>query len=242
MTHPMTRAARTPALVGVLLLALAAAPPAGARAPTVEQMVVFKSGTAKIGRVRATGLKVAVGHKRCAVASGTPLAALLRSKVAKIGLRDYASCSARARDAGQIYVRSIGGDRARGLNGWVYKVGHTSATAGAADPGGPIGRGLLRSGQRVTWYYASQRGTSLPRTLDLSLRRGPANMVLASVRSYDNAGRGRPEAGVTVRTGSSSATTAADGSAVVTTTTGRHRFVATKTGAIRSFTEALVVR
>ncbi len=245
MQSPMTRAARTPVVLGLALLTLATTPQmATARsAPTVEQMVVFKSGKATIKKVRAAGLKVKVGHKRCAVGTGTPLAALLRSKVARFGLRDYAACSARARDGGQIYVSSIGGDRARGTNGWVYKVGHKSATSGAADPTGPFGSGLLKKSQRVTWYYGTQQGESFERTLELSVGPGPAaGTARVRVRSYDNDGRGRPEPGAMVRAGSATATTGASGSAVVATGAGRRTFVASKPGAVRSFAESLTVR
>ena len=37
-------------------------------APVVEQMVVFRSGRAVIGRVSTRGLRARVGRKRCAVA------------------------------------------------------------------------------------------------------------------------------------------------------------------------------
>lgn len=245
MQSPMTRAARTPAVFGLALLTLVTTPQmATARSvPTVEQMVVFKSGKATIKKVRAAGLKVKVGHKRCAVGTGTPLAALLSSKVARFGLRDYAACSARARDGGQIYVSSIGGDRARGTNGWVYKVGHKSATSGAADPTGPFGSGLLKKSQRVTWYYGTQRGESFERTLELSVGLGPtAGTARVRVRSYDNDGLGRLEPGAVVRAGSATATTGAGGSGVVATGAGRRTFVASKPGAVRSFTESLTVR
>lgn len=242
MSRSMTRAARPPAALGLALIALAAPLPAHAKVPTVEQMVVFKSGKAEIEKVRAPGLKAKVGRTRCAVGTATPLAALLRSKVARVGLRDYASCSSRARDGGQIYVRSIGGDRARGTSGWVYKVGRKSATSGAADPAGPFGSGLLRSGQRVTWYYGTPRGSRFQRTLELKLQAGPTpGTALARVRSYDDDGSGRPEAGVTVKAGSATAATGADGSVVIAAGAGRRSFVASKAGAIRSFTERLTV-
>jgi len=243
MPHPMTRAARRPAAIGVLLCVLAAPGVAHAKAPLVEQMVVRKSGAATISKVRASGLQVGVGKRRCAVGTATPLAALQRSKVARIDLRDYASCSSRARDAGQIYVRSIGSDRARGTSGWVYKVGRRSASSGAADPSGPFGNGLLRSGQRVTWYFGRPQGQRFQRTLELKVAAGAAaSTARATVRSYDDDGHGRLEAGVTVRSGSTTATTAADGTATIATGAGRRSFAASKTGMIRSFDEKLAVR
>ena len=121
-----------------------AAPTASAKAPVVRQLVAFKSGATLERKVRARGLNVKVGRRRCAVGTATPLAALLRSKPGTIGLRDFGSCSRRARDSGQLFVRSIRKDRNRGLDGWVYKVGRKAATAGAADPAGPFGRGRLQ--------------------------------------------------------------------------------------------------
>src|SRR3954451_12085502 len=103
-------------------------------------MVVFKSGRALTRRVSTRGLRVRAGHRRCAVGSRTPLAALVRSKPGRIRLRDFASCSRPPRDAGGLSVSAIGTDaeRGRGRGGWVYKVGPKAATAGAADPSGPF--------------------------------------------------------------------------------------------------------
>ena len=49
------------------------------RAPVIRQLVVFKSGRALLGRTSTRGVHVRVGGKRCAVATGTPLAGLVRS-------------------------------------------------------------------------------------------------------------------------------------------------------------------
>ncbi len=125
-----------------------AAPTAfAAKAPLVRQLVVFKSGNGVEKQVRARGVTVKVGRRRCAAGTGTPLAALVRSKPGTIRLLDFGSCSRRARDGGQLFVRQIRKDRNRGLDGWVYKVGRRIATAGAADPSGPFGRGRLKSGR-----------------------------------------------------------------------------------------------
>ncbi|HET9950071.1 MAG TPA: hypothetical protein VFQ22_14205, partial [Longimicrobiales bacterium] len=64
--------ARGIALAAVAGAALAATP-AEAAAPKVEQMVVFKSGAAKLKTLRARATHVRVGQRRCAVAAGTPL-------------------------------------------------------------------------------------------------------------------------------------------------------------------------
>src|SRR5205814_8823538 len=73
--------------------------------PKVSQLVVFRDSSFKEKAARAKRIAVHLGRRRCVVGAGTPLAALLASKVAKIGLRDYGSCSSRARDAAGLFVR-----------------------------------------------------------------------------------------------------------------------------------------
>ena len=73
-------------------------------------------------------------------------------------------------------MRGIGRDvvsRPEDPDGWVYKVGNKAAPAGAADPTGPFGRGLLRSRQRVTWFWCvvEPDGDGCQRTLDAEGRR-----------------------------------------------------------------------
>ena len=231
--------------VAVLCFALAvpAAPAEARSAPKIQQLVVYKSGKAVEKTVTARGLKAKVGSRRCTVGTATPLAGLLRSKVARLGLRDYGSCSSKARDSGQLYVRSIGSERARGNSGWVYKVGNRSASSGAADTSGPLGRGLLRSKQRVTWFYGTQRGDSFQRTLTLAVKAGSLpGTAIARVRSYDDEGRGRAESGATVTSGAARATTGADGTATLGAGAGKRRFVVTKRDLIRSFTESATIR
>jgi hypothetical protein len=232
-----TRASRRLVVSGLALGALASPVPAQAarKAPTVEQMVVFKSGRARVKTVKASRLRVKVGSRRRSVRTGTPLAALERSRPGRIGLRSF---------GGQLYVRSIASNRARGQSGWLYKVGNKLASAGAADPSGPFGSGLLRTGQRVTWYYGSLQGENGPRTLTLKVAAGPTpGTATARVRSYDDEGRGRAEAGLAVKvSGGESATTTADGSAVVAATAGQRTFTARKSGSIRSFPVTAVVR
>ena len=107
-------------------------------------MVVFRDGDAVQRTVAAKEVRVKVGRKRCAAGDGTALAALVRSRIGRLGLRDYGSCSTRARDSAGLFVSSIRGERNRGQDGWVYKVGRRGATAGAADPSGAFGRGRLK--------------------------------------------------------------------------------------------------
>lgn len=227
---------------GAAAEASATAPASAARsAPRVRQLVVFRSGWALGRRVRAARSIARVGRRRCAVGAGTALAALLRSRPGRIGLRDYGSCSRRAGDAGGLYVRSIRRDRGRGQNGWVYKVGRTLATAGAGDPSGPFGRGRLRGGRRVTWFYCRYR-RGCQRTLALRARPAGARLVTVRVRGYDDAGRGVAVAGARVRAGGSSTLTDSGGRALLRLRPGRHTVSAAKRGLVRSFGERVRIR
>jgi hypothetical protein len=222
------------------LAALLAAPPAGAAAPAVRQMVVFRDGDSVTRTVKAKQVSVRLGRRSCAAGDGTALAALVRSRVAPLRLVDYGSCSARARDGAGLFVQAIGDDRNRGQNGWVYKVGRRGATAGAADPSGPFGRGRLRSGQRVTWFYCRLRGGGCQRTLELEASAEPGG-VTVTVRGYDDEGKGVPVPGATVSAGAVSGVTAADGVVRLALPAGRHRLVAEKEGLVRSFAERVMV-
>jgi hypothetical protein len=214
---------------------------AARRAAVVEQLVVFSSGHARQGRVSTRGVLVRVGRRRCAVPTGTALAALVRSRVARVRLRDFASCSRRARDAGGLFVRAIGHDRNHGRSGWVYKVGGKAATAGAADPSGPFGRGRLRSGQRVTWFYCRD-ATNCQRTLAMRARADGGGAVTVTVAGYDDRGRGVRVARALVRVGTARAVTGSDGVARLTVAPGRYRAFAVKRGLVRSFSERVLVR
>jgi hypothetical protein len=222
------------------LAALLAAPPAGAAAPAVRQMVAFRDGDAVTRTVKAKQVMVKVGRRRCAAGEGTALAALVRSGVGPLRLVDYGSCSARPRDGAGLFVRAIGGDRNRGQNGWVYKVGRRGATAGAADPSGPFGRGRLKGGQRVTWFYCRLRDGGCQRTLELEASTEPG-AVAVTVRGYDDEGNGVPVAGATVSAGAVSGVTAADGAVRLALPAGSHRLVAAKDGLVRSFAEGITV-
>lgn len=208
--------------------------------PTIEQLVVFRSGKVVQGRTRGAGAVVRVRGRRCAVAAATPLAALVRSRPGRIGLADYGSCSRRARDGGQLFVRSIGDDRNRGQNGWIYKVGHKQATAGAGDPSGPFGRGRLRGGRRVTWFYCLYR-YGCQRTLELRARSEGGGVLSARVRGYDDAGRGVAIEGAMVSAGGQAASTDASGTARLRLAPGSHVVHASKAGLVRSFGERVTV-
>jgi hypothetical protein len=222
------------------LAALLAASPAAAAAPVVEQMVVFRDGDAVTRTVAAKQVRVRIGKRYCTAGDGTALAALVRSRVGRLGLRDFGSCSTRARDSAGLFVNSIRGERNRGQNGWVYKVGNRGATAGAADPSGAFGRGRLRRGQRVTWFFCRLRNGGCQRTLGLAATVEPG-AVSVTVRGFDDEGRGVPVEGATVSAGSVIAVSGPDGSARLALPTGRHRLVADKDGLVRSFGERVVV-
>src|SRR3954454_18543985 len=129
----MRRARLVAPLAAVLLGVLAPGAAHARTAPLVYQLVVFRDGTSKAKSLTAAQTTVHVGRRDCAVASGTPLAALARSKAAKLRIKDYGWCSRRAKDAGGLYVRKVGRDAAHGQDGWVYKVGQRlPAPAGGA--------------------------------------------------------------------------------------------------------------
>jgi len=229
---------RTALAALVALTALGA--PAEAAAPKVHQLVVFRDGSATSETVSARATRMRVEGRRCVAGDRTALAALIRSRPGRIRLRDFGACSSRPRDAGGLFVEAIRGDRNRGQNGWVYKVGRRAATAGAADPGGPFGRGRLRPGQRVTWFYCRLRGGGCQRTLELKWRAKPG-LLIATARGYDDDARGVAVEGATVRAGGTSAVTDAAGVARLPLPAGRYRAVAEKPGLIRSFTERVEV-
>ncbi len=226
-------------LGGLVAMALASPPAAGAAAPNVQQLVVFRDGHAQAKRVSTAAATVKVGGHRCAVGDGTALAALVRSRAGRLRLRDFGACSTRPRDAAGLFVTGIGPDRNRGQRGWVYKVGRRAATAGAGDTGGPFGRGKLRRGQRVTWFYCV-RAADCQRTLELKTS-PTAGGVVASVRGYDDGGDGVPVEGATVTASGATGLTGADGRVQLALPSGMHRLVARKDGLVRSFSERVAV-
>jgi hypothetical protein len=220
----------------MIALAVPPAPVPASAAPVVHQLVVFRSGSFKEKTVRARQTRVHVGHKRCAVGAATPLAALVSSRVAKITLRDFGSCSSRARDASGLFVRKLGPDANAGQNGWVYKVGHRGGSAGAADPSGPFGRGRLRSGADVLWFYCRMQSSgSCQRTLSIDGASAQPGAVVVRVGAYNDQGKRIPAAGVTVHVDSATGLTDASGGARVAVSAGRHKVWADGGGDVRSF-------
>lgn len=213
------------AAVALAALAGAAAPasPAGATAvsrPAGDVLVVGRDGVARGPEaVRLRARTVRVGGRRCAAGARTPLSVLLGTG-RRVRLRDYGSCSRRARDAGGLFVTQVGRDRNAGRDGWVYKVGRRTGSAAAADPAGPFGRGGLRAGDRVTWFWCVlDRGGGCQRTLDALPDRStavPGEPLRVTVRGHDDAGRGVPVPGAVVRLGAVSGLTGPDGAVTLT--------------------------
>lgn len=235
------RQALTAAALGLVAAAPAAARPLPpgpppAPPPVITQLVVFKDGSFKEKAARAKRVAVHIGHRRCLVPAGTPLAALVASKVTRIGLHDYGSCSKRARDASGLFVRKLGPDANRGQDGWVYKVGRKSGSAGAADPSGPFGHGKLKTGAHVLWFYCHMQGPSCQRTLGFDeVDTQPPGGLEVHVGAYDDRGRGIPAAGVTVHVDTITAVTDASGVAHIVAPVGRHTMYADGGGYVRSF-------
>ena len=230
------------AVVIGLVIAAGVTPAAAeaARGPVVRQLVVLPTGRAYADTVRAADTTVRVGRRRCAVAAATPLAALVRGDLPRLRILDFGACSRRARDAAGLYVKAIGRHGGFRDSGWVYKVGNRLATAGAADPTGPFGRGRLRTRARVLWLFCESAADGCQRTLALRVR-PESGGVAVRVVAYDEEGRGVPAAGATVRSGDVSATTDASGFARLAMPSGRHRVRAEQDGLVRSFDEAVTV-
>lgn len=227
---------------------LAGAVPAHAAAPAVETMIAGRTAVlAPAASIRATAATVRAGGRSCRVAAGTPLAALAAARAAggpAFRLRDYGSCSRRPRDAASLFVTRIGPDANRGQDGWVYKVGTRVGTVGAADAAGPFGTGrLLRTGDRLLWFWCVASSTGCQRTLAVSAPRtvAPAASLTVRVRGFDDRGRGVTVAGATVTAGDRTATTGPDGSAVLPGPwSGTVAVAAVKRGLVPSFPEEVL--
>jgi len=195
--------ARPPIRAGLLAAAAlgtaAAAVPeptvAGAAAPRVRVAVVGPGGQVLAPTTLRTvpETRARVGARTCRVPSASPLGALVRTG-RSLTITGDGSCTPSA-----FYVTAVDGRRARGREGWVYKVGTRAGTAGAADPSGPFGTGRrLRSGDRVLWFWCRLGTGGCQRTL--AVRRAGRGGRLRVV-GHDDRGRPRRIAGaiVTVR-------------------------------------------
>jgi hypothetical protein len=231
----------------LLAIALVVAAPAGASAASVELLVVGKTRVLReAAPVKLKARSVRVGGRRCAVGRATPLSVLAGTRLT-LRLRDYGACGRSPADAGSLYVRRIGPDRAGGPRGWVYKIRGRAGTNGAADPSGPFGNGKRLRGGRLLWFWCEQsRSGGCQRTLEArpeASRVAPGAPLRVTVRGSDDNGRGVPVAGALVRLGGVSALTGADGVAVVTAPAGPGvvRAVAEHAGMVRSFPERVVI-
>ena len=222
-----------------LLIAAAAllGVPAAAPAASVTTMVVGKERVLRSAKAvkLADARRVKVGSRRCTVSGRTPLGVLAATSLA-VRVRDYGSCGRRPADAASLFVTRIGGDRNRGLDGWVYKVGRKVSSAGAGDRSGR----RLRAGDRLLWFYCrTQRTGGCQRTLEATPDRATAaagETVRVTVRGYDDQGRGVAVEGATVTLGSATATTDAAGVAqVAVPSSGRLALGATRAGMVQAF-------
>lgn len=236
--------------VAVLLgLAVPAPAPAPAVAVASQVMVV---GDERVLRtpvsVTLRARTVSVGGRRCAAGRATPLSVLAGSRL-RLRLRDYGSCGRSPRNSGGLFVTSVGSEANRGNDGWVYKVGRRSGTAGAADPGGSFGNGRrLRGSDRVLWFWCVQDGQQhCQRTLEATPERSVVDrgaQLRVRVRAYDDFGRAVPAAGAIVRLSTARAVVGADGVATLTVPalSGGASVFATGAGAVRSFSERVTIR
>jgi hypothetical protein len=202
-----------------------------------DQLVVFRGGEAKSDTVGTRATRVQVGDHRCRVPRATPLAALVRSDVGALRVRDFS----RSCDPSNLFVQAIGPNENRGQSGWVYKVGNRQGTASASDPSGPFGSGRIKRRVRVTWFYCVFGAGGCQRTLGLHVRDQGGGTVSVRVTGYDDEGRGARVAGARVHVGPQTIETDGQGMATFKLTPGRHRLYAEKRGHIRSFTEKVLV-
>jgi hypothetical protein len=223
------------ALLAVVALLLAA--PQAAPAASVTTMVAGKERALRSAKpVKLVDTRrVKVGSRRCTVSGRTPLGVLAATSLT-VRVRDYGSCGRRPADAGSLFVTRIAGERNRGQDGWVYKVGRKVSSAGAGDRSGR----RLRAGDRLLWFFCrTTRAGGCQRTLEATPDRtaaAPGETVRVTVRGYDDQGRGVPVPGATVTLGTAAATTDAAGAAQVTVpSAGRLALGATRTGMVAAF-------
>ena len=236
--------------VAVLLgLVVPATVPAAAGSVAAQVMVVGKERVLRTPMsvtLRARG--VSAGARRCAAGKATPLSVLAGTRL-RLRLRDYGSCGRSPRDAGGLFVTRVGSESNGGNDGWVYKVGRRSGTAGAADPGGSFGNGRrLRGRDRVLWFWCVQdRQQHCQRTLEAVPEQsvvGRGAPLRVRVRAYDDFGRPVPAAGAIVRLKTAEAVAGLDGVATLTVPalSGGASLFATGTGVVRSFSERVTIR
>ncbi len=154
------------------------------------------------------------------MAGRTALATLARTRL-PLAVEDFGSCG------GSLYVAGVAGQRARGADGWVYKVGNQASSLGAGDPSGRFSKSA-----RVLWFWCENDSDGCQRTLAVTASR-TGDRISARVRAYDNNGNSVPAAGAHVTLGPHAAVADSKGVALLPSVSGR--LVATKPGLVRSF-------
>jgi hypothetical protein len=239
------------ALAGAGLSGVAGPAVAGS-GPAVEAMIVGSGGSILTAArtVTASAANIRVGSRTCALAAGTPLAVLADLRGAggpPFLVRDYGHCGASPRNSGELFVYSLDGEANRAQNGWEYKVDQLSGSTGAGSSSGASGNGsLLRSGERVLWFWCQAYGGGCQRTLEVSAPAtvAPGGHLSVRVTGYENEGHASPVSGAIVTLGSDFATTSSSGQAslIVPSSPGRYRITAARRGMVPSFPWMLHVR
>ncbi len=248
----------------MLVLAVLAAT-AGARAvasrshyPAVEIMIVGKNGRVLLPARSVTVAPATIhveGHS-CVVPAGTPLAALAdlaRQHVhAPFALHAYSPCDTNPASAEGLFVTTVDGvhqsaAESKTYNGWVYKVGNRSGTAGAGSEQGPFGNGRkLTNGQDVMWFWCVYHGEVCASTLGVAPARtrvAAGSKLAVRVYSYDEKGKAKSAAGATITLGNESAVAASGGSAKIDVPLrpGRYRLSAHERGLVTAFQRTITV-
>ncbi len=201
-------------------------------------------------QISVAATAVTTSNGPCGIAAATPLAALVdlrRVGGPPFSIRDYGHCTASPRNSGQLFVYSLEGETNHGQNGWEYKVGNVSGSAGAADPSGPQGDGrLLANGAKVLWFWCQSFGGGCQRTLEV---RAPAMVsrgasFTVQVIGYDNDGHGRSMSGARVSLATTSAVTGSSGRATLRAPSraGPLGVHASRSGSVPAFPDVVRVR
>ena len=195
--------------IACLAALLAAAPPAGAAAPTVKQMVVFRDGGAVTRTVRrsrrastsagaaASPVRARRSQRSCAATSG------------RLRLRDFGSCStAAARRRPACSCRRSAATATAGRTAGSTRWAGAAPRRAPRDPGGPFGRGRLRS--RASGSPGSTAASAAAAASARSSWRRAAwpAALTATVRGYDDEGHGVAVEGATVTAAGVSGVTA----------------------------------
>ena len=211
----------------------------------MRQLMVFRDGTAVNKRRGGEGGPREGRPAPLRRGRGTALAALVRSRTAGSGCGTSAPARARAATAAELFVARSAASATEARTAGSTRSAASGATAGAADPSAPFGRGRLRGGQRVTWFYCRLRGGGCQRTLELTAaaaRPGAGGGQRARLRRRGR-GRGR-RGGDRGHSRRQRASPAAGGTRPAQPGAGAHYGLrgAASEGLVRSFAERVTVR